>query len=156
MALRIAVVGMGNSLSGDDRVGLEVASALRCLLSEFPVAGVEVFESVAGGLDLMVMLQGFDAAIVIDCYAAEQPVPGRVHRLKLDALGRGEGYRPGLAEVFELARELRIPAPREIDVMGVEGAALGMVTDRMTPSVEAAIAPLALDLHAELRARVGG
>jgi len=54
-AERTAVLGMGNPVVSDDRVGLAVAEELRRLLAEAPIEGVAVLESTRGGFELRVV-----------------------------------------------------------------------------------------------------
>lgn len=154
--IRTAVLGMGNPVAGDDRAGLAVAQAVAKLLAASPAPGVEVLESTRGGLELLELLSGYDRAIIIDCVAGSQPSPGRIHRLTLDqVVGSVRLINPhemGIGEVFRLARELRIPMPANVEIVGVEGADLGTLTERMSPEVEAVVDKLAREIHAHLRA----
>jgi hydrogenase maturation protease len=151
------VLGLGNPVLGDDAAGLRVADTLQQLLQESPVDGVQVAASTRAGFELIDLLTGASRAIIIDCLQVADPHPGRVRRLDLGHVaGSARLVGPhdiSVAIAFELAATLGIPMPQEVDIYGIEGAAVLEFTERMTPEVEAAAATLARELHALLRER---
>ena len=79
--MRIAVIGIGQSLRGDDAVGLE---AVRQWQGKFPEIAcrpeVRVEASELPGLGLLDMLEDADTAILVDAVQSTAS-PGTVHRL---------------------------------------------------------------------------
>lgn len=157
--IRTAVLGLGNPVAGDDRVGLAVAAAVADLLAAAPVPGVDVIESTRGGLELLDLLSGYDRAIIVDCVAGNEPSPGRVHRLALDRVGGSarliNAHEIGIGAVFRLGRELSVPMPASVDIIGIEGADGGTLSERMSPEVEAVVENLAREIHTSLAPRIG-
>lgn len=153
------VLGLGNPVVSDDRVGLAVAWELKRLLEESPVPGVTVLESHRGGFELIDLLAGSSRAILIDCLTVPDPVPGRIRRLTVaEAAGSLRLVNPheiGIAEAFALAARLGIPMPAKVDIYAVEGADTTTLSEDMTPEVSAAVAPLARQIWAELKAEAG-
>lgn len=149
------VLGLGNPIVSDDRVGLEVAHQLTGLLELAPVAGVDVRTSTRGGFDLLDLLSGYDQAILVDCLAVPHPCPGRIRRLRLDEVAGSarliNTHGLGLADVFLLAEQLGIPMPQKLEIYGVEAADTSTLSEEMTPAVRDAAGRLARDLHELLR-----
>jgi len=144
------VIGVGNSLRGDDAAGLEVARALRAAAD--PAAGFTVREHEGETLALLDAWQDARAALVVDAVssgapagtihradATSEPLPARLH-------GSTSTHAVGLADTVELARALgRLPA--RIVLFGVEGrrfasgsALSGPVADAIPRLVEAVLA----------------
>lgn len=88
--MRVAVIGVGQSLRGDDAAGLE---AVRRWQAEFPAtagrAEVRVEISELPGLGLLEMLEGIQAAVVVDCVQSGA-APGTVHYLGMERLSAFE------------------------------------------------------------------
>lgn len=152
---RIAVLGLGNPVVGDDRVGLAVAHEVSRLLDESPVPGVTVLESMRGGFELLDLLSGYDRAVIVDCMVSPDPCPGRVHRLSLDHVEGSvrllNAHELGIHDVFRFARELNMPMPRDVEIIGIEGQEMGMLTEQMSPVVEAVVEKLAREIHESLK-----
>lgn len=149
------VLGLGNPVVSDDRVGLAVAEELKRLLAEDPVENVVVLESTRGGFELIDLLAGHSRAVLVDCLTVPDPTPGRIRRLTLaEASGSLRLVNPheiGVAEAFELARRLGIPMPQIVDIFGVEGEDTCTLSEEMTPAVSAAVEILARLILNELR-----
>lgn len=153
------VVGLGNPVVSDDRVGLAVAAELRRLLEESPIAGVEVRESYRGGFELIDLLRGFRRAILIDCLTIPNPVPGRVAQLTLSHASSSprlcNPHEIGIAEAFALASQLGIRMPETIEIYAVEGADVLTVSEQMSCEVARVVAPLARRIFEELSGQLG-
>jgi hydrogenase maturation protease len=149
------VLGLGNPVISDDRVGLAVAAELRRLLERSPIPGVEVRESHRGGLEFIDLLSGFRRAIIVDCLTVADPSPGRIRRLNLEeAAGSARLVNPheiGIAEAFGLAKRLGAPMPEVTIIYGIEGADTLTLSEEMTPAVAAAVEPAAQLIWSELK-----
>jgi hydrogenase maturation protease len=148
---KTVVLGLGNPVVSDDRVGLAVAGELQRLLEAAPLPDVEVAFSTRGGFELIDLLSGYRRAILVDCLFVTDPQPGRVRELEPSAVA-GAARRLGahsltVPEALTFARQMEIPMPEEIQVFGVEGAELSLLSEEMTPEVEAAVEPLAARLY---------
>ena len=153
---RTAVLGLGNPVVSDDRVGLAVGEELRRLLQESPIENVAVIESTRGGFELIELLSGYSRAVIIDCLTLPHPSPGRVRRLSLDSVAGSarliNAHEISIGEAFDLAGRLGIQMPRTIEILAVEGGDTSTISEEMTPPVAAAVAPLARQIHAMLAA----
>ncbi|HBY63301.1 MAG TPA: hypothetical protein DEH78_26055 [Solibacterales bacterium] len=146
MAQRTIIVGIGSPIAGDDRAGLAVAE----LLAASPLRGADVREARAGALDLLDLLPGYERAILVDCLVTADPRPGRIHRLGLASMPAGGWTTPhdiGIAEAFELGRQMGIPMPEEVEIIAIEAAPPAVLTDALTPAVQAAVETVAGQLR---------
>ncbi len=118
---RVAVLGLGNVLMGDDALG---PYAIQALLSryEFP-PGVSVIDAGTPGLDLTPYILGVSALIVIDTVKSDAP-PGTVRTyakarlLENPPAPRLSPHDPGLKETL-LLLEFRGDGPRDVLLVGV-------------------------------------
>ncbi len=149
----ICVIGIGQSLRGDDEAGLAAVrlwdetyrkparhSNLRVELAESP------------GVGLLDLLEGADAAVLVDAVQSGAK-PGTLHKLSesdlaafLDGAGSAHGW--GVAETLALGRQLGLEAlPLKIVIIGIEVGQIGM-GGGLSPRVAAAL-PLAARLISE-------
>jgi hydrogenase maturation protease len=154
---RTAVLGLGNPVVSDDRVGLAVAEEFRRLLAEAPIEGVTVLESTRGGFELIDLLSGFSDAVIIDCLTLPQPSPGRLRRLSLDHVAGSarliNAHEISITQAFQLAAKMGIEMPRAVEIFAIEGGDTSTISEEMTPAVAAAVEPLAREIHALIAAR---
>lgn len=145
--MRIAVIGIGQSLRGDDAVGLEAVRQWQAAYPEtanLPNVKVDVQE--LPGLALLDLLNGSDAAILVDAVKSSSP-PGTIHRLDIDQLASfrsdsKSAHGWGVAETLQLDRLLN-PLSRKIPIrlIGVEaeqfelGKGLSEVVTNVLPQV---------------------
>ena len=130
--MRIAVIGIGQSLRGDDAVGLE---AVRQWQEKYPETSslpeLQVDLQETPGLALLDLLDGSEAAVLIDAVKSSA-VPGTLHRLGLEQLSSfatdsKSAHGWGVAETLQLDRLLN-PSRQNIPVrlIGVEAEQLQM------------------------------
>lgn len=143
------VIGLGNEHRSDDRLGLEVARALKSKLR----GKVHVEECTSGGVALLDLWRGFDRVLVVDAIRSGSP-GGTVHRLEA-----GDGALPGfhsatsthglsLGEAVALGKGLG-NLPRQLVVYGVEAENLEMGV-ALSPSVRRGVEEATARILAEL------
>lgn len=147
---RIVVIGVGNSVRGDDAVGLVVAEHLR----ERAVDGVSILESEQEPTRLLDAWAGADVAVVVDAAASGAP-PGTIHRFDASREGlpaqvfRSSTHAFGVGDAVELGRALgRLPA--KVVVYGVEGDCFdtgAALTGAARSAVEAVTKSILADLE---------
>ncbi len=160
MGKRIAVLGLGNPVVSDDRVGLAVAEEVRRLLETSPLENVAVLESTRGGFELIDLLSGYSHAILVDCLSVPAPVPGRVRCLSLTNVAGSarlvNAHEISVGTAFELAAKMGIEMPGAVEILAIEGMDTSTISEEMTPLVRAAVGPLARQIHARLRELLDG
>lgn len=150
--MRTLVLGLGNAILGDDRVGLAVAEAVRHRLP--PDAGVEVDEEHHGGLRLMERLAGYDRAILIDALCAEGYLPGAVVRLGIDDVpteNSGSSHDLSLPAALRLGAELGLQMPH-VAIVAVTARDVSGFSEELSPAVAAAVPRAVETVLAEARA----
>jgi hydrogenase maturation protease len=117
---RVAVVGLGNVLQGDDAFGPYVIRVLQARFDLDP--RVEVQDLGTPGLHLIAHLAGIDALIVVDTVRFDAP-PGSVRTyrrhevLRHPPQPRSSPHEPGLKEAL-LVAELAGGGPAELLLVG--------------------------------------
>lgn len=150
---RIAVLGIGNILMGDDAAGPHVVEVLKAAYA-FP-SDVAVIEAGTPGLDLTSVLHGVETLLVVDSVHAKAP-PGtirvydRARLLERSPALAMSPHEPGLREAL-LTMDFHGGGPREVWLVGVVP---GQVTTGigLTPEVRAAIPGLVGEVVARLGA----
>jgi hydrogenase maturation protease len=141
--VKIAVIGIGQSLRGDDAAGLE---AVRLWQKQHPesAARVHVELSELPGLGLLDMLGGMDAAILVDAVHSSS-TPGTLHRLGPDDLASftpdaGSAHGWGVAETLQLGRSLYPSLAKcRVTLIGIVGGQFNMGAG-LSPAVQVALA----------------
>ena len=154
--MKIAVIGIGQSLRGDDAVGLE---AVRQWQENYPDTAnrpdIKVNVSELPGLSLLDLLDGSEAAILVDavkCYS----VPGTIHTLCSEQLSAftsdaKSAHGWGVAETLRLDRMLnpdRQTIP--IQIIGVEVGQI-QVGNGLSKTVEQALPQVCKVIKNEVR-----
>ena len=138
----ILILGLGQSLRGDDGAGLEV---VRLWQETFPETAkkVNVVLAELPGLGLLDLLDGMEAAILVDAVHGSAAA-GTIHHIrpeKLDSFtpGSASAHGWGVAETLELGRSLYPElANYRISLIGIEAGTLGMGAG-LSPQVQAAL-----------------
>ena len=71
----VLILGLGNPILTDDRVGHEVARALH---ARRPAGSAALVEACAGGMELLHVLEGWQRVLVIDAVEPGRLAPGEV------------------------------------------------------------------------------
>jgi hydrogenase maturation protease len=155
--MKVLILGIGQSLRGDDAAGLE---AVRHWQTDFPeTAGrvrVELCE--LPGLGLLDLLEGMPAAIIVDALHAAT-VPGALYRLDPEDLaaftaGAGSAHGWGVAETLAMGRSL-YPALAKcrITLIGIVGGQFDLGVG-LSPEVQASLALAAMMIEKVARGLV--
>ncbi|MEE8355863.1 MAG: hydrogenase maturation protease [Anaerolineales bacterium] len=146
---KIRLLGIGQSMRGDDEVGLEIVRRwLDSHIADFPKS-IEAGLLESPGLTLLGEIAGRDAAILVDAVQSGAP-PGTLHQLSEDdLLNFGEGTNSahgwGAAETLSLGRQLAPEdLPEKIILIGVEAVQFEL-GEGLSPAVRGAI-PKAVDM----------
>jgi hydrogenase maturation protease len=155
--VKTAVIGIGQSLRGDDAAGLE---AVRLWQEQCPQTArrVRVEFSELPGLGLLDLLDGIDAAILVDAVHSEQ-IPGTILRLGPEDLtsftpDAGSAHGWGVAETLSLGRSLypTLTACR-ITLIGIVGGQFDLGAG-LSPEVQAALAGAVERIKKEVRSLI--
>ena len=147
---RMLILGIGNPILRDDKVGHLLVQLLRNRLSN---PDIELQETSSVGLNLAELMAGFDFAIIIDAIKSGGN-PGRVYCLKPHDLparnpSQYDQHRTGLMQALELGKALGWPMPKDFSIVAIEAEDVVNFGDDLTPAVAEAI-PSALQKVLEL------
>ena len=149
--MRTLVLGIGNSILGDDGVGVRVAREVAARVKD---GNVDVRDVSVDGLNLFDFILGYDKLVVIDAIVTEDGAVGDVFRIvpeKVCDPSRSaiSPHHFNLATTIEIGKKL-FPAqiPRDVVLYAVEAEEATAVSEEMTREVEQAV-PRAADLVME-------
>ena len=147
----IVVIGVGQSLRGDDAAGLEAVRLWqRTHAATAGLPGIRVALVEQPGLELLAQLDGMDAAVLVDA-AQLGLAAGGIQRIGVDKLARvgraaGSVHGWGVAEALQMDTLLNPkPGDRRIRIVGIEphtwkvGTGLSAIVKRALPEACRAI-----------------
>jgi hydrogenase maturation protease len=131
---RIAIIGIGNPTMSDDGIGPRLISEL-----EGSVPGVDLIDMGTGGMQLVHVLAGYDAVLIIDS-ADMGLAPGESRIFSPDDVVSFKETRAYSLHDWDLMRSIEISrqlgeAPTRILILAVQPACLDM-REGMSPDVE--------------------
>lgn len=139
------VLGIGNPILRDDRVGHFLIQALRNRITS---PDITLQETSLVGLGLAEFFVGFKSAVIIDA-VQNGGVPGTIYCLKpedfhIQNACQNDPHRTGLLQALELGKSLGWPMPQDVTIVAVEAGDVSNFGDDLTPEVEKAM-PAALE-----------
>ncbi len=146
---RVAILGVGNELNGDDGAGVRAARALAS--TRPPAPGVLVIDAGTAPESFTGPLRRFAPDLVVEIDAADQGMPpgftSWIDWSEADGLSASTHTLPPSVLATFLSRDLGC----RVALVGVQPARLG-TGGGLSPAVEAAVAELAAALRAWLAA----
>jgi hydrogenase maturation protease len=138
IAMKTLVLGLGNTLLGDDGVGILVTRELEKALS--PSNGYTVMESSLWGLALIDLILGYDHVIILDAIKTGRCPCGTIREIHLtDFTGLFDVSTPhfvGLPTVLKLGQQLGLNVPSQITVIGIEVSDPYSLSEDLTPQLK--------------------
>jgi len=150
---RILVLGLGNTILGDDGVGISIVREIRKTWKGRP--SVEVVEASLGGMVLLDLIAGFDKVIVIDAIMTDDQNPaGFLYELALGDLG--DVVRPyashalDLQTTVELGKRLGHKMPAAVKIYAIKIEENTIFREGLTPPIEEVVSRLARRVIGEI------
>lgn len=136
----LLILGLGNPILSDDRVGHLVA---RELFLRLPAGAASLREACVGGVELLHELEGYRRVVIVDSLEPGRLPPGEVREVPLAELGSScvplTLHNAGLATCLELGRRMEMPMPEEVRVFAIGVCDPYTFSEQCTPAVAAAI-----------------
>ena len=137
---KIKVLGCGNTLVGDDGVGIRVIERLQKM--KLP-DNVEIIDAGVGGLAILSWIEDADKVVIVDAVQTGNEPPGTVYEFTDKELPPSNMFMLSLHDL-NLVDTLNVgrlvqKMPGEIVIIGVEVRRVAEFTKDLTPEVEAAI-----------------
>ncbi len=147
------VLGLGNTILGDDGIGICVVREMRKTWAGHPQ--VELVEASLAGMVLLDVITGFDKVVVVDAIMTDDLNPaGFVYELTLDDLGElilpYASHALDLKTTIELGKRLGYKMPATIQIYAIKIEENTLFTEKLTPPVEKVVPLLAERLTGEL------
>lgn len=134
------VLGMGNPLLCDDRVGLQVAAELKNKLFR---PEITIMEASLAGLGLLDLLVGYDKAIIIDAIQTMGGKAGEIYRLDPEEFDSthhtASPHDASLTAALEFGKKLGLALPKQIVIYAIEASDTTTFSEECTPEVKKAI-----------------
>jgi hydrogenase maturation protease len=117
---RTLILGLGNPILRDDRVGHEVA---RAVFARLPPGTATLQEVSVGGIELLHVLEGYARVLIIDSIVPGFQPPGEVREVPVESLRQNCApltlHNAGLATCLELGRRLSLDMPEAVRVFAI-------------------------------------
>ncbi len=158
--MRLTVIGIGQTLRGDDAAGIEAVRRWERLYADTAQrADLSVQYSELPGLGLLDLLDGFDAAVLVDAVSSAA-AGGQVYRLDPDQLesfgvGGKTAHGWGIAETLQIDRQVHPARPTRVRLVGIEAAQVEMGAP-LSPAVEATLPAACQAIEEEVQALLAG
>ncbi len=121
MSNKTLILGLGNSILSDDRIGLDVARLVHKGLKH---KDCDLVESQLVGANILDFICGYKSLIVIDSIKTEKGKGGDIYQLSLDDLPKqkrtNSPHNIGLYWTIQMGRKLDMDVPDEIRIYAIE------------------------------------
>jgi len=144
----ILILGIGQSLRGDDAAGLEAVRLWQKLHPQTAAdPRIRIEQAGMPGLELIDLMAKSDCALLVDAVQSGA-IPGKLHMVRPEQVvsfdgSTGSAHGWGVAETLALAHELHYPLPSQLYILGIEAASFNMgaplskaVADALTQAAE--------------------
>lgn len=133
---KVLVLGVGNTIRGDDGMGIHLARRLRGALPE----KFEIRELPTAGLDLIDALSGYVKAILIDAVQTPEGKPGEVYRLSLqefkNCFNLSSMHALDLSQVLELGKKIAKKHMPQVEIIAIEAKRINQFSEELSPQLK--------------------
>jgi hydrogenase maturation protease len=151
--MKKVVLGIGNSIIGDDGVAFHVIEALQ---ENPPPGDVTLTANDVSGLAILDLIADYDEVIIVDAIQTVNGIPGEIYRLALDDFRVTKHtispHDVDLPTALEIGKILKINLPSKISIIAIEIPDAYVFSTVLTDAVSAAVTPaaqMARDILAE-------
>jgi hydrogenase maturation protease len=136
------VLGIGNTLLGDDGIGIYIARRLKEALRGREAIDVKEATAV-GGIALLDFIVGYTTVSIVDAIITKKGKPGDLYKLAVEDLGTViEPYMLHAIDIrtaIELGRQLGYQIPQAITLYAIEIEDNTFFKEGLSPEIEAVI-----------------
>ena len=140
--MRTLVLGIGNTILGDDGIGVHIAQGLA---KEINDENIDVMDTSIDGLNLLELIVGYDKVIIIDAIMTEDGEVGEIYRLRPENFVKTvhpttSPHNANLATAIEIGKKVLVgQMPAKVVVFAVNIQEVTEFTEEMTRKVKEAI-----------------
>ncbi len=148
--VRTVVVGIGNTIRGDDGVGIRLVRKLRgSLPPQF-----EIKESATAGFELLDFILGYDRAVLVDAVQTPGGVAGQVYRFPLQEYSRSSqlpfSHSLTIRQLVEIGRVLGGSKMPAVEIVAVEAKQINDFSETLSPELEDKLDGIAEAVRSEI------
>lgn len=150
--LRRTAVFLGNSIFGDDQIGLVVGRMLEAKLTDL---GFDVQIVERTGFALLDCLDGYDSAVVVDSVCTGKHPVGEVIPFEPEDFGRAQTGAPhfaGVPEAVQLMRRLKLGATT-LAILGINVSDPYLLSESLSDDLRRAADDISKEVYTRIAAR---
>ncbi|MGB9497342.1 MAG: hypothetical protein C4B57_08045 [Deltaproteobacteria bacterium] len=158
---RTLLLGIGNTIRGDDGVGIFTARALK---KEIHYTNIHIMGTQEICINLLDIIADYEKVIIIDSIRTGHKEPGYIYRfasLESNLMGFAKdrfgtfiepysSHQIGLATIINMANNFYIHMPKDITIFAIEIENGDFFSDTLTPKIRASIPELVNIIKQEL------
>jgi hydrogenase maturation protease len=124
MLKKILVLGIGNTICGDDGAGIQAVRSLKKELDKTLNKTVDIKEMEEANINILELLEGYKKLIIVDSICTKKAKAGAIR--KLSPLNFKEENQPysshqiGFNRVMDMAKTFKMDVPEEIIIYAME------------------------------------
>lgn len=154
MSADTVVVGLGNTIRGDDAIGILALRALRETASHALLDRTHFKESGDASIHTLELIRGYRRVRIVDSIQTQNGHPGDIYPLRMEDLPRQRAphslHHFGLPGMLRLATHLGMTLPEDILLYAIEIKCADHFSTTMNPEVERSIRVLQVLLSTDL------
>jgi hydrogenase maturation protease len=134
------ILGIGNTIRGDDGVGIYIAANLK---KQLVSVDIDVMETHEAGINLLELIAGYQKIVIIDSIKSYNGKPGSVYRFGRDDFRTQKtffsSHQIGLSALFDIAERTSRELSKDITIYGVEVEKNDVFSEEITDKVKKSI-----------------
>ncbi|MHA1668899.1 MAG: hydrogenase maturation protease [Candidatus Heimdallarchaeaceae archaeon] len=158
--MKIAIIGLGNPIVGDDAIGIKVVEYIKDNYS-FP-SYVDILVDVSlAGIGLVELFRGYDKVILIDSMKSETVEPGEVIRLHPEqfagAMHISDYHNMDFFTAYEFCKHMygeEIPPNENIIILGIEIKYIQEFSDQLSLEIQSKFSKIVDFVYKEIKKEI--
>lgn len=124
MSKKILILGIGNTICGDDGVGIIAVRFLKESLDKAINKTVDIKEMQEADINILELLEGYKKLIIVDSICTKKAKAGTIHKLSpVTCKEKKQPYsshQMGFNRIMDMAKTFKMDVPEEIVIYAIE------------------------------------
>lgn len=150
--MKIAILGIGNTILRDDGVGIYVSRKLKKLLHH---PNIEIKETQFSGLALMDLLEGFDLAFIVDSIMIKNDKIGKIYKIEEKDFEYENSPKSihhfNIFNAVALGRKINIKMPARMIIYAVSVSDSSTFNEHISPKIQSAIQSISDSIREDIQ-----
>lgn len=117
-------MGIGNTIRGDDGIGIYIAEEIKKKLSNKKKNNVTVISTETAGLNLLDLIVGYSKLIIVDSIQVSTDNDlGHIYELEVNQINSSNSHFNShdidFSTLFKIGKKFKIKLPKEIKIYGI-------------------------------------